>query len=104
MSETYHLSGFSQNDPLSQDYSTDCAAFVSENKSLLESLEKEMCSEDPSFEKFQRTIIGGTFDFFHSGHKMLLSTIGLQTFNGGEVTIGITDNSMLASKSYSRVI
>jgi hypothetical protein len=79
-------------------------SFVSENKSLLDSLEKEMSSGVPSFDQFQRTIIGGTFDFFHSGHKMFLSTIALQTQNGGEATVGITQNSMLVAKSYSGVI
>ncbi|KAI8333928.1 hypothetical protein BC941DRAFT_357297, partial [Chlamydoabsidia padenii] len=47
---------------------------------------------------FKRTVVGGTFDHLHVGHKILLTmTILLST---QDVVVGVTDDSMLQSKKY----
>lgn len=46
--------------------------------------------------------MGGTYDYLHSGHKVLLSCALLIAVD--HITIGITANAMLAKKKNSSVI
>lgn len=50
-----------------------------------------------SEEKFyENVVLGGTFDRLHNGHKILLTKAVLHCTN--KITVGVTDNSMIASK------
>lgn len=43
--------------------------------------------------------VGGTFDHFHSGHKVLLSTAALHAFH--KLRVGVTDVSLLTKKRFA---
>lgn len=46
--------------------------------------------------------LGGTFDHLHSGHKILLSTAAWLTKD--KLIVGVTDDTLLSSKSNSHVL
>ena len=42
--------------------------------------------------------MGGTFDYLHNGHKILLVATFLLTEIGGKILIGLTGESLLKNK------
>jgi phosphopantetheine adenylyltransferase len=42
--------------------------------------------------------LGGTFDYLHSGHLLLLTYSRLLTADNGELIVGITGEKMLQNK------
>jgi pantetheine-phosphate adenylyltransferase len=48
----------------------------------------------------KQIIVGGTFDFLHSGHKALLR----KAFSLGQVTIGLTSDEMVESNKDGRAV
>ncbi|CAH1178912.1 unnamed protein product [Phaedon cochleariae] len=53
-------------------------------------------------EVFKHTVLGGTFDRLHLAHKLLLSEASLRASN--KVTIGVTEENMLQSKTLWELI
>ncbi|KAG5471029.1 hypothetical protein CUR178_02336 [Leishmania enriettii] len=51
---------------------------------------------------YKYVAVGGTFDHFHSGHKVLLSTAALHAMN--KLRVGVTDVSLLARKKFAESI
>lgn len=51
---------------------------------------------------FGYVFMGGTFDRLHSGHELLLRAAARVTRD--QLTIGVTDNSMLTRKAYADII
>lgn len=51
---------------------------------------------------FDYSVLGGTFDHLHSGHKVLLSEAVMLTKR--RLTIGVTDDSMLRNKVLSELV
>ena len=52
--------------------------------------------------QFSDTVVGGTFDYLHPGHMLLLTTLALVT--KGNMHIGLTSDSMLTSKTFPQLI
>ncbi|KAG5470611.1 hypothetical protein LSCM1_01857 [Leishmania martiniquensis] len=48
---------------------------------------------------YKYVAVGGTFDHFHSGHKVLLSTAALHAMD--KLRVGVTDASLLARKKFA---
>ena len=48
------------------------------------------------FKSYDHTVIGGTFDNIHTGHKLLLTESCLRSHKS--LTIGVTDGDMNASE------
>ncbi|KAI9490790.1 hypothetical protein BDB00DRAFT_836151 [Zychaea mexicana] len=51
---------------------------------------------------FDHTVVGGTFDHIHAGHKILLTMTALLAKKS--ITVGVTDDSMLVSKKHRELI
>jgi len=52
-----------------------------------------------AIEKKKKVVVGGTFDIFHEGHKAFLR----KAFALGEVTIGLTSNTLAKNTKKRRV-
>lgn len=51
---------------------------------------------DGSLFKYGTTVVAGTFDHLHSGHRLLLTQTALLTRN--EIRIGVTTDALLTKK------
>jgi len=51
---------------------------------------------------YKKVACGGTFDHFHSGHKVLLTSAVLMSSE--EVVIGISDGELLKNKKFKEVL
>lgn len=49
-------------------------------------------------------MLGGTFDYLHLGHKLLLSCASLLTKSNGNLEIGVTSLKALSGKSLQEEI
>ena len=58
---------------------------------------KKTVRPDAAIKKYNFTMIGGTFDHIHSGHKIFLGTAALQTKS---LTVGVTNQGMLSKKKH----
>ncbi len=58
----------------------------------------EYISPDIDIKAYKNTVIGGTFDHLHEGHKILLSSCALLTTN--KIVIGLSSGVLLAKKKY----
>ncbi|KPI87413.1 hypothetical protein ABL78_3497 [Leptomonas seymouri] len=56
-------------------------------------------SGDGFMPSYHYVAVGGTFDHFHSGHKVLLSTAALYTL--GKLRVGVTDAALLTRKKFA---
>nr|AGU68166.1 pantetheine-phosphate adenylyltransferase [Crithidia acanthocephali] len=56
-------------------------------------------STDGFVPSYNYVAVGGTFDHFHSGHKVLLSTAALYTL--GKLRVGVTDAALLTRKKFA---
>ncbi|TRY68647.1 hypothetical protein TCAL_07684 [Tigriopus californicus] len=65
-----------------------------------EALDSEVGKDDDR--SFEHVVIGGTFDRLHAGHKILLVEAVLRSERS--LTIGVTENEMLASKKVRELI
>ena len=54
------------------------------------------------FASFRSVVLGGTFDHFHIGHKLLLSTAAF--LSSSSVLVGVTSPSMLHKKTLAELI
>ena len=52
------------------------------------------------FTNSKNVVVGGTFDHFHEGHKLLLTTAFYHAGFYGKLHVGITAQSMLADKLF----
>ena len=52
--------------------------------------------------KYDVTVVAGTFDHLHSGHKLLLTQTALLTKN--EIRLGVTGDALLMKKSNYELI
>eukprot|EP00397_Hematodinium_sp_SG-2012_P015759 GEMP01016056.1.p1 GENE.GEMP01016056.1~~GEMP01016056.1.p1 ORF type:complete len:378 (+),score=74.08 GEMP01016056.1:87-1136(+) len=73
---------------------------------LLESAQKSGTNDEPSsatpVEQFNGTVLGGTYDTIHSGHKVLLSEAIMMARN--RVLVGIASGVLLAKKKVVELI
>jgi len=53
---------------------------------------------------YSKVILGGTFDRFHVGHKLLLTAAAICTKLGGEIFVGISDGPLLEKKAYKEML
>jgi len=60
--------------------------------------------QDFEFPRSKRVVVGGTFDHFHEGHKLLLTTAFYHAGFYGTLNVGITAQSMLKEKPYAEQI
>jgi len=60
--------------------------------------------QDLEFPKSKRVVVGGTFDHFHEGHKLLLTTAFYHAGFYGTLNVGITAQGMLADKPFAEYI
>jgi hypothetical protein len=58
---------------------------------------KKPVGPDPAINKYNYTMIGGSFDHVHSGHKIFLGTAALQTKS---LLVGVTNQGMLTKKKH----
>lgn len=69
---------------------------------LAETQTDEWVGEGHDDRSFEHVVIGGTFDRLHAGHKILLVEAVLRAEKS--LTIGVTENEMLASKKLRELI
>ncbi|CAJ1032535.1 Cytidylyltransferase-like, putative [Leishmania lindenbergi] len=113
--EEMHVSGTSSSPALSQQHQQqrqfsglqrsagdsielydDVAAVLQEWKLLDKSFMRDAEGFQPHY---KYVAVGGTFDHFHSGHKVLLSTAALYTIQ--KLRVGVTDASLLTKKRFA---
>lgn len=102
-----HLKSEDVGDYLKQQFNKACSnvhrlqlsdKVVAENNSSV-AIKEIFCytmNDDGPIHQYKRTILGGTFDRLHNGHKILLSTAALCTTQ--ELVVGVTDGTMLHKK------
>lgn len=83
-----------------QSFSSECATIRhlqinDTNSNSIDDLSKYF-TEDSPVQMYGKTILGGTFDHLHNGHKIFLSSAVLCTKQ--QLVIGVTDGAMLNKK------
>lgn len=64
---------------------------------LFEEIQESANQEGTNLFKFSTTVVAGTFDHLHSGHKLLLTQTALLTKK--LIKLGVTSNALLANKA-----
>src|SRR5690606_30153441 len=54
--------------------------------------------------KYYKTVLGGTFDRLHAGHKLLFTQLAYITKIGGECVIGLSTGPLLENKKHKELI
>ncbi|KAI8083183.1 uncharacterized protein BX664DRAFT_388274 [Halteromyces radiatus] len=70
----------------------------SSNNDNQKGIENRTNKNEEENHRFERVIVGGTFDHLHAGHKILLTMEVLSSTKS--VVVGVTDDAMLESKKY----